>query len=42
MISREILKSLVIQQKGAMEKGGTFIERSILPEVLAGSQTTGC
>ena len=34
MSSREILRHLVIQQKSQIEKGGDYIERSILPEVL--------
>lgn len=34
MSSREILRHLVIQQKNQIEKGGDYIERSILPEVL--------
>ncbi len=34
MSSREILRHLVIQQKNQIEKGGDYLERSILPEVL--------
>jgi hypothetical protein len=34
MSSREILRHLVIQQKNSIEKGGDYIERSILHEVL--------
>jgi len=34
MISRELLRHLVIQQKSQIEKGGDFVERSILGRVL--------
>lgn len=35
MVSKELLRQLVIQQKARMEQPGDFIERSILPRVLA-------
>jgi uncharacterized protein len=34
MVSTELLRHLVIQQKSQIEKGGFFVERSILPRVL--------
>jgi uncharacterized protein len=34
MVSTELLRHLVIQQKSQIEKGGVFVERSILPRVL--------
>lgn len=34
MISRELLRHLVIQQKNQIEKGGDFVRRSILDRVL--------
>ena len=34
MISSEILRHLVIQQKSQIEKGGVFVERSVLTQVL--------
>ena len=34
MISRELLRSVVVQQKSRIEKSGDFIERTILAEVL--------
>jgi len=35
MVSKELLRQLVIQQKARLEQPGDFIERSILPVVLA-------
>ncbi|GEM_PF-3201408 len=34
MVSREILRSVVVQQKSRIEKNGDFIERTILALVL--------
>jgi len=34
MVSTELLRHLVIQQKSQIEKGGVFVERSILKQVL--------
>jgi len=34
MVSRELLRSVVIQQKGQIEKSGVYIERTILAKVL--------
>ena len=34
MVSTELLRHLVIQQKSQIEKGGVFVERSILTQVL--------
>ena len=34
MISKEILRHLVVQQKEQIEKRGDFIPRSIFPRVL--------
>ncbi len=34
MVSIELLRQLVIQQKSQIEKGGIFVERSILKEIL--------
>jgi len=35
MISKEILRHLVTEQKARIDKGGDFIERTIFPQVLA-------
>jgi hypothetical protein len=34
MVSIELLRQLVIQQKSQIEKGGVFVERSVLKQVL--------
>ncbi len=34
MVSREILRSVVIQQKANLEKSGEYVERNIIPAVL--------
>ena len=34
MVSRELLRSVVVQQKGRIEKSGDFIQRTVLAEVL--------
>lgn len=36
MVSQELLRHLIIQQKSQIEKGGVFVERSILKQVLDG------